>query len=428
MTFIIFILVFFTLLICRCPIFLNMLLTSFVYLLFNGIPLSIIIERISVGISSFPLVAIPLFLLAGQIMNTGGISKRIFDFCWILVKHTKGGLAYVNVMASMIFAGMSGSSVADAGGLGAVEIEAMRKQNYSPAYSAAITAASSTIGPIIPPSIIMIILGTATQVSIGKLFVAGFIPGILMGLSMMVVIYIDSSIHKNWFPEKEKRSTVGEIWTSFKKSFFAILSPLIVLGGILAGVVTPTEAGAIAVFYSILISLFIYKDIRIKDLLIIIKQTAFYLGVVMSIVAAAQIFAWAITTENIARVTCEYIFQFFTQKWQILILMNIFLLIMGFFLEGITIIMITVPILFPIANALQLDPIHFGIILCVNVMIGLLTPPVGVSVYITSKIAKVPVHMVFQKVFPFIIILVLTLLLVTFIPEITLTLPKIVFG
>lgn len=286
---------------------------------------------------------------------------------------------------------------------------------------------SSAIGPIIPPSIVMVVLGRTAEISIGKLFAGGLVPGILMGLSLMVVIYINSHSGKIYFPPKQKRATVGEIWTSFKKTFFAISSPLIILGDIFTGVITPTKVGAVVVFYPILVS-FVYKEIRIKDIPVILKEAAFSIGVAMFIVAAVQLFAWVITSERIAINAYEDLIQFTTQKWLILLLMNIILFIMGFFLEGISVIMIAVPLFFPIANSLQIDPIHFGMIVCVNVMLGLLTPPVGISVYIASDIAKVPVGEVFRRIYPFLISLVVILLLVTYIPGISLILPKLIFG
>jgi tripartite ATP-independent transporter DctM subunit len=410
----------------NCPFAFSMLLSSFVYVLVKDIPLTIMAERISSGLDSFPLVAIPFFILAARIMNSGGITKRMFDFCLAFIGHVKGGLAYVNVLASMIFAGVSGSAMADVAGLGLMEIQAMKEEGYDGGYIAAVTAATCTIGPVIPPSIIMIIIGVMTETSIGKLFIGGLVPGILMGLSMMALIYYHALRGKEKFPSPRRRATKVEIFKATKAAFFALLAPAIILASFFTGIVTPTEAGVIAVLYSIFIG-FLYGELTWKDLFPVFKDGAMATGVVMFIIGAAQIFAWIVTTEQIAIMAFEFINKFTTQKWMILALINLFLLIMGCLMEGIAIILITVPVLLPVMRAINVDPVQFGVFLCVNVMIGLLTPPVGIAVYIASNQTGISVDEGFIKTTPFIVPLIIVLILITYIPDLVLFLPRLIF-
>ncbi|MFB3819500.1 MAG: TRAP transporter large permease [Candidatus Methylomirabilales bacterium] len=426
MELLIFFAAFFILLALNCSIAFGMFLASFLFVLLKGLPLSIIVERSSGGLDSFPLVAIPLYILAARIMNTGGVTDRIFNMCLALVGHVRGGLAYVNVIASMVFAGVSGSAMADVAGLGVTEIKAMKDDGYDPAYVAAITAATCTIGPIIPPSVLFIIIGVLTETSIGRLFVGGFIPGVLMGLSMMVLVYLNARDPKHGFPPPRKRLSRAAAWQAIKDGFLAFLAPVILLAAFFTGVVTPTEAGVIAVLYSLLVG-FVYRELDARRLYEALKDGAEAAGVVMFIIAAAQVFAWIVGTEQVAVAAFEYIKQVTTNKWVILALVNLVLLFMGCIIEGIAIILIAVPVLLPIMKSIGVDPVHFGVFLTVNVMIGLLTPPVGIAVYIASNQSGVPVAQGFQRTAPFIIPLIVTLLLVTYVPDIVLFLPRLLF-
>lgn len=417
---------FFILMAANCTIAFSMLLSAFTYVLVKGIPLTLIPERISSGLDSFPLVAIPYYILAARIMNSTGMTDRMFNFCLAFIGHIKGGLAYVNVIASMIFAGVSGSAMADVAGLGVTEIKAMKADGYDWGYTAAITAATCTIGPIIPPSILFIIIGVMTETSVGRLFAGGFIPGILMGVSMMVLVYFDARAGKIKFPPPRKRPTKAEIGKAVKDGLLALFAPVILLTAFFTGVVTPTEAGVIAVFYSILVG-FIYGELKVKDLYSVFKDGAAATGVVMLIIAAGQLFSWIVTTEGTATAAFEFISRFTTQKWIILALINLVLLFMGCIMEGIAIILVTVPVLLPIMKAIHVDPVHFGVFLTVNVMIGLLTPPVGVAVYIASNQTGIPIEEGFRKTAPFIIPLVITLLLITYIPDLVMFLPRLFF-
>jgi tripartite ATP-independent transporter DctM subunit len=327
----------------------------------------------------------------------------------------------------MIFAGVSGSAMADVAGLGVTEIKAMKDDGYDPAYVAAITAATCTIGPIIPPSVLFIIIGVLTETSIGRLFVGGFIPGVLMGLSMMVLVWFNARDPKLNFPPPRRRLTWPELRVAIKDGFLAFMAPVILLVAFFTGVVTPTEAGVIAVLYSLLVG-FVYGELNLKGLYEALKDGAEASGVVMFIIAAAQVFAWIVGTEQVAVWAFEMIKGFTTQPWVILALVNVVLLFMGCILEGIAIILIAVPVLLPMMKAIGVDPVHFGVFLTVNVMIGLLTPPVGIAVYIASNQCGVPVVDGFRKTAPFIIPLVVTLLLITYIPGFVLWLPRLLFG
>jgi tripartite ATP-independent transporter DctM subunit len=421
-----FFLVFVALIIVNTPVAFAMLLCSLGFLLFTGTPLTILPERIAAGLNSYPLLAMPLFILAARIMNSAGITRRIFNLCLALVGHTRAGLAHVNVLASMVFSGISGSAMADVAGLGAIEIKAMKDEGYDPSYTAAVTAASCTIGPVIPPSMIMILIGVMIEESIGRLFAGGFIPGIIMGLSIIVFISVQSYIRNDQFPTPRKRVSLPELKTALKQGFLPTLAPAIILGTILFGVATPTEAGIIAVVYALILGV-IYKELTIRNFFSVLKDGAIQTGIILFIVAAAQIFSWIITTERAAIVAYEFIQQFVTAKWVILLIINLFLLFIGCFIEGLAAIMITVPVLFPVIRILGISPVHFGVFLCINILLGLLTPPLGIAVYISANVAEANPVAVFRKSIPFLIPLLITLGLVTYIPELVTFIPNLIF-
>jgi tripartite ATP-independent transporter DctM subunit len=426
MELIFFFVIFVFLLFINCSVAFSMLLCSFAFLFMKDIPLLILVERISAGLFSFPLLAMPFFILAARIMNSAGITGRIFNLCLALVGHKRGGLAHVNVISSMVFSGISGSAMADVAGLGAVEIKAMKENGYDPGYAAAVTAASCTIGPVVPPSMIMILIGVMMEESVGRLFAGGFIPGMMMGLSIIILIYFQSFSKRIAFPPARPRFSSSEIFQAFKEAFLSIMAPLIILGSILTGVATPTEAGIIAVLYSLFLGI-LYRELTLQNFFIVLRDAALQTGAIMFIVAAAQIFGWIVTTERVAVIAYDLVIQFVSQKWMILLIVNIVLLAIGCLIEGLAAIMITVPVLLPVMQELGVDPTHFGVFLCINILIGLLTPPLGMAVYISSDLAKVPVMEGFRKSVPFLIPLLVTLGLVTYIPEITLFLPNLFF-
>jgi tripartite ATP-independent transporter DctM subunit len=417
---------FVVLLFVNCPVAFAMLLSSFAFLWLKGMPYLILPERISAGLNSFPLLAMPFFILAARLMNSAGITNRIFNFCLAIVGHKRGGLAHVNVVSSMIFSGISGSAMADVAGLGAIEVKAMRENGYDPGYTAAVTAASCTIGPVVPPSMIMILIGVMMEESVGRLFAGGFIPGVMMGFSMMLLIYFQSFSQKFPFPPPRPRVTRAELVKATKDGFLALLAPVIILGAILSGVTTPTEAGIIGVLYAIFLGI-IYKELTFKSFWQVLKDAALQTGIVMFIVSAAYIFAWIVTTQRTANIAYEFVIQFVSSKWAILLIVNVVLLLIGCIIEGLAAIMITVPVLLPLMQKLQVDPTHFGVFLCINILIGLLTPPLGMAVYVATDLAKVSVMEGFKKSAPFLIPLIITLLLVTYVPEFVLFIPNLIF-
>lgn len=380
-------------------------------------------QRMVSGVDSYTLLAIPLFMLTGRLMNEGGITERIFDFCKICVGHIRGGLGHVNVLASMVFAGMSGSAVADAGGLGQVEIKVMNDQGYPPSFSAAVTAVSSAIGPIIPPSIPFVMYAAIAEVSPGDLFLAGFFPGVLMGLAMMVTIYILSFVWK--FPKSEKRAGWLERLKVLKKAFLPLLTPVIIMGGIMTGIFTPTEASAVAAVYAFILSYFVYKTIKIKDMPGIIVDTVITTAIVVFIMSTSSAFSWILIMQKVAASLAAFVANFGNNKVLILLLLNLVMLFLGCFMEAGMLVTLLTPLFVPIANALGVDLVQFGVIMVLNLMIGVVTPPVGMSLFVVSKLSGISVEKMTKPVVILLIPLVIVLLAVTYIPEVSLVLPSV---
>jgi tripartite ATP-independent transporter DctM subunit len=417
---------FLLLLFLKCPVAFSMLLGSFGFMLLRGdISLLIIPERITISLDSFPLLAVPFFIVAGSLMNKVGIARRIFDFALSLFGHFRAGLAHVNVVASMIFAGMSGSAFADAAGLGAVEIKAMVDEGYDRDFSAAVTAVSSCIGPVIPPSVVLVLYGVMAEVSIGELFAAGFIPGVFMGIFMIILIYALAVSGKITCPKRE-RQPLKVVVKKTKAAFFPLLAPVFILGSILLGVATPTEAGVIATIFSIILGL-IYGTLKWKTFSDILEESVLTTGRFMFIIAAASIFGWLITIEQVAVILYNTIQVITTQKWLILLFVNVILLFLGCFIEGVAIMIISVPALIPIMNVLEVDLVHFGVILVITIMIGLITPPVGMSLYIVSDLAKTKIENVVRRVLPFYVPMIFALLITTYWDKMVLLIPKLIF-
>lgn len=409
------------------PIAVAMGLSAAIIMLFMGGPDLLVMfpQRLYSATTSFPLLAIPFFILAGNLMNTGGMTYRIFDFAHLFVGRVRGGLAHVNVIGSMLFAGMSGSAVADAMGLGTVEIAAMKKAGYSARYAAAITCASSTIGPIIPPSIPFVIYGSLAEVSVGALFLGGIVPGVLMGVGMMVAIAIrsrqlDLPRSASWPHWCEALRVAGE-------ALPALLTPAIIMGGILTGVFTPTEASVVAAIYALLLGLFYYRELRIEHLGEILLTTGRQTAQVMFIIAAAGAFGWVLVQQQIPNLIINAVLSLADRPWMILLLANVVLLILGMFIEGIAIMIMVFPIFVPLMAKIGVDPVHFGIVMTLNLMIGLLTPPVGLCLYVVSDISKVPMAELVVEMWPYFLALLAVLGLVTFVPGFTMFLPRL-FG
>lgn len=414
----------FTMLLIGFPIYACLAGASFLYVLLDrNLSFMIAVQRMVTAPNSFTLLAVPFFILAGQIMNNGGVTTRIFRFAKTQVGHFHGGLGYVNVVSSIIFAGMSGSALADAGGLGMVEIEAMRKENYDEDFSIGVTAASSIIGPIIPPSIPFVIYGAAAGVSIGGLFIGGILPGLMMALTLFVMVYITAK--KRRYP-LTRRASFKEGFRAFTSSFLALCTPVVIIGGIWGGFVTPTEAAFISIIYAFIVTIVVYKELTFSSIPGLMIETIKIVAPAIMIVASANLFGWIMNYAKVDRYLIDILFSISENKYVILLIINILLLILGMFLEVVSAIMLLLPILAPAMALLGVHPVHFGIILVINLMIGLLTPPVGFVLYVLSSAAKAPVYKVFRYIAPWIIPLLIALVLITFIPGITMWLPKLV--
>lgn len=415
----------FILMALRVPIAFSLALSSFAYILYSGLPPVLLMHNMVNGMDSFPLLAIPFFILAGALMNSAGITARIFGFARAIVGWMHGGLGHVNVGASIIFAGMSGAAVADAGGLGAIEIKAMREAGYDDDFSVGITAASSTIGPIIPPSLPLVIFGVMASVSIGKLFLAGIIPGLLMALSLSAMIWWMS--RKRDYPRDVSFSPTV-IATRFKAAFLPLMTPVIIVGGIVSGAFTPTEAAIGAAAYALFLGTIVYRTLSVRKLAVISLETIETTAAIMMIVGAASVFAWILTANQVAAQFAEFVLSFTDSKAVVLLLIMAVVLIVGLFMETIAAISILVPVLMPVAAQFGIDPVHLGIIVILNLMLGLLTPPVGMVLFVLSRVSKVPFEQCVRATLPFLIPLIGVLLLLTFVPSLVLWLPELLYG
>ncbi|RCK48834.1 MULTISPECIES: TRAP transporter large permease [Thalassospira] len=408
----------------RLPIAVALGLSSLLYILLEGMPPVVLLHNMINGMNSFPLLAIPFFILAGGLMNSAGITSRIFAFARALVGWAHGGLGHVNIGASIVFAGMSGAAVADAGGLGSIEIKAMRDAGYDDDFSVGITAASSTIGPIIPPSLPLVIFGVMASVSIGELFVAGIIPGLLMAASLMVMVWWMA--RKRNYP-RDVAFSPKLVGSTFKTAFLPLLTPVIIVGGIASGMFTPTEAAVCAASYAILLGMVIYRTLSWKKLIRVSIETIETTASILLIVGTASVFAWILAANQAAVVFSETLLGLTQNKALILLIITLIVLVIGLFMETIAAISILVPVLLPVSLQLGIDPIHLGIIVILNLMIGLLTPPIGMVLYVLSKVSAIPFERCAKATMPFLVPLIAVLLLLTYVPSITLFLPELLY-
>jgi tripartite ATP-independent transporter DctM subunit len=411
----------------RLPIAPGMLMTSIFYLVAApgaGADVSMFAEKVLTNLEAkYIIIAVPLFVFMAQVMNSGKITDMIFRFANVLVGRRKGGLGHVNVVASIIFSGMTGSAVADASGLGLMEIKAMKEHGYEEDFSCAVTAASATIGPVFPPSIPMIFYAMLSGASIGNLFLGGMIPGLLIGAALM--IYIAWVANKRDYPKGEKLILRDMIAVTIK-AFPALFSVIVLLGGIYSGIVTPTEAGALASLYAIIVAAFIYRALGPKSLWRAVRDTVKTTGTLSLIVGCAFTFSFIVAREHIPQIAANFLLSVTSSRALLLLLINIVFLLLGMFIDTSTITVVFIPMVLPLVQALGIDLIHFGVVVVLNMMIGLSTPPFGMLLFIVSGISGAPIRGMIKEIFPMLIAMLIVLALVTFVPDIVLILPRLI--
>ncbi len=379
-------------------------------------------QRMFGGIAQFPILAIPLFILAGELMNVSGITQKLVNFANTLIGHIRAGLAQTNIVASMMFAGLSGSAVADTSAIGSILIPAMEKDGYSKQFAAAVTAASSVIGPIIPPSIIMIIYAYVMKVPVAALFLAGLVPGVMVGVGLILVTYYIGK--RRNYPKAHKRASPGELWEAFRLAFLPLLTPLIILGGIVTGVVTPTEAAGLAVFYALILSLFVMRTVKLADLPGILYRTGLLSSTILLLVGSATIFGWAATISGVPQALGRLLLTITDNPILLLLLVNVLLLIIGMFLDAVPAILILGPIFGPALAQFGVDPVHFAIIMCINVTVGLATPPMGMILFVASSLTKTGIEVISRELWPYLTVHLTVIVLVSMFPALALTIPR----
>jgi tripartite ATP-independent transporter DctM subunit len=415
----------FALIAAGAPVYVALGLSSLVYFFSEGIAGVAAAHTMINGLDSFTLIAIPFFILAGHLMNASGFTERIFALARAIIGWAPGGLGHVNIGASVVFAGMSGAAVADAGGLGAVEIKAMRDAGYERGFSVGVTAASSTIGPIIPPSLPLIIYGVVAEVSIGRLFAAGLLPGLLMAVSLMAMVHW-MSVRRGY--RREAAFSLKVALRAARAAVLPLLTPVIIVGGIVFGIFTPTEAAIAAVAYTTIVGAVVFRTLKLRLVVDALMATIETTAAVLMIVASAALFAWVLTANQVADGIAGGLLAMTTDKTQVLLMIMVIVFAVGFFMETVAAITILVPLVLPVALAVGIDPVHLGIVFVLNLMIGLLTPPVGMVLYVLAKVSRTPFEECVRATLPFLVPLVAVLLLLVFVPDIALWLPDRVYG
>lgn len=407
------------------PLFVSMGLAALVFLWLGGMPFSVLPQKMAGSMNSFPIVAAPLFILMGNILGAARITDRIVTFASALIGWVRGGYAHASILTSMIFAGMVGSAVADAAGSGAIEIRAMRNAGYKPETAAAITAAAATIGPIIPPSLPMVIYGVTADVSIGRLFMAGVIPGVLMGVSLMIMVaFVAGREGMGSKPFAGFRA----IGSAFLNGFFALMTPAVILGGMFSGLVTPTEAAAVACLYALFLGFFVYRTLELKQLGPILVETAETAGLVLVLVMAAGALGWCISISRLPQTLSPMIVSTISSPLAFLLMANMLMLLVGCFMEALAAMLILIPILVPAAISYGIDPVQFGVIMVLNLILGTIHPPIGVVLFVVTRIANVSFETMSRAIIPWIIPLLVVLLAITVWPPLTLWLPHYITG
>lgn len=410
----------------RIPITFCMLFISFGYVTISGsLPVSYVSQTMVTGIAKFTILAVPLFMTVGELMNSAGITRRLFSFADTLVGHIVGGLGHVNILASLFFSGVSGSAAADCAGLGNIEIQAMKDKGYDADFSVGITAASSIIGPIFPPSGPMILFGTLAYISVGALFMGGVTVGILITIFLMVSVYVVAKKRK--YPTRS-RASWKERFVAFKNSFWALLLPLLLIVGLTSGFISTTEVGALAVMYALILGIFVYKELNFKSLIEILRKVVETVGMIMMLIAGGQVFAGALNAQRVPKAMGDFLFGITNNPYILILIIIGFLLFLGTFMETTAAILISIPLLMPIITQIGYNKVQFGIVLILALMIGLLTPPMAIVLFITSKIGKISFLQAFKSVRVYYITFLIILLLVAYIPQLTLWLPKLLYG
>lgn len=402
------------------PLYVSMCLAALAFMWFGDMPINTLPQKMAASMNSFPIIAAPLFILMGSILAAAKITDRIVAFATAVIGWVRGGYAHASILTSMIFAGMVGSAVADAAGSGAIEIRAMKKAGYKPETAASITAAAATIGPIIPPSLPMVIYGVTADVSIGKLFMAGLVPGILMAISLMLMV---GFVAKREGMTGQKFAGFGQIAKTFLSGFFALMTPVVILGGMFSGMFTPTEAAAVACIYALFLGFVVYRTLRVKHLVPILIETAETTGLVMVLVMAAGALGWCLSISRLPQILTPLIVSHIDSPLAFLLLVNLLLLLVGCFMESLAALLILIPILVPAAIAFGIDPIQFGVIMVLNLILGTITPPVGVVLFVVTRIAEVSFQTMTRVILPWMIPLVAVLIAISVWPSLTLWLP-----
>ena len=380
-----------------------------------------IFHRLIGNASSYTLLAISFFILAAKLMNTGGITRKIFRACSAWVGGIPGGLGHANVVASIVFSGMSGSAVADAGGLGQIEIDAMNKEGFDPDFSAAVTAASATIGPIIPPSIPMVVYGMMSDVDIGQLFIGGVTPGLLLAVATSILVFFIAK--KRHYPVH--KFSWKEVGKSTKEAFLSLRTPVIIIGGIWTGIFSPTEAACIAATYAFILSVIVYRELGWKDVAKALVETARDSAGILCIICGAASFSWLVTMLGITQAMSNALVSLTDNKYVMLLILNIAFLLIGMFMEALAAMTITLPFLIPLMGVYGIDPLHLGVVLVLNLMIGLCTPPVGTSLFICAKSAGITIEKMYKAILPFLVPLIIVLFMITYIPSLVTWLPSL---
>jgi len=407
------------------PLFVSMGLAALAFLWIGGMPISVLPQKMAGSMNSFPIVAAPLFILMGNILGAAKITDRIVAFASAVIGWVRGGYAHASILTSMIFAGMVGSAVADAAGSGAIEIRAMKNAGYKPETAAAITAAAATIGPIIPPSLPMVIYGVMADVSIGKLFMGGVVPGVLMGMALMAMVAV---VARRQGMARQAFGGFRAIGRAFVQCFFAIMTPVVILGGLFGGIFTPTEAAAVACLYALFLGFVVYRTLHWRQLGAILVDTATTTGVVMVLVMAAAALGWCISISRVPQTLTPLILATFDSPLMFLLLVNILLLVVGCFMEALAAMLILIPILAPAAASYGIDPVQFGVIVVLNLIIGTITPPMGIVLFVVTRIAGIRFETMARTIVPWLVPLLVVLLAITVYPPLTLWLPQLMRG